>query len=107
MANLEAAIEKLGVGCIASVVGRYWAMDRDKRWERTERAYRLLTERVGSSFSRAADAVRAGYESDTGDVFLEPSVVGDPRRGSLEMGTHERVQLSIGSGAPDLRSFGV
>ena len=81
--NLEASIAEIGVGRIASVVGRYWAMDRDKRWERTERAYRLLTERVGAQFDSASDAVRAGYGDDKGDEFLEPAVVGELDSGQL------------------------
>ncbi len=83
---LEASIEEIGVGRIASIVGRYWAMDRDKRWERTERAYRLYLDRFGDGFARAEDAVQAGYDADKGDEFLEPSVIGDAEEGRLQDG---------------------
>ena len=59
---LEAACEAAGVGRIASVIGRYHAMDRDKRWERVERAYRLLVRGEGSRFDSALAAIHASYE---------------------------------------------
>ena len=73
----EAAAGRIGVGRIATVVGRYYAMDRDKRWERTERAYRLLTEGVGTPVASAADVLAASYAADVTDEFVEPALV-DP-----------------------------
>jgi len=67
-----------GAGRIASVVGRYFAMDRDKRWDRTQKAYDLLV--AGEAPHRAAsgkEAVEAAYERGETDEFVEPTLVGD------------------------------
>ncbi len=84
--TLERDIEAAGVGRIASVVGRYWAMDRDQRWERVQRAYELLVTGTGKRFPSALDAVRASYGNDVGDEFCEPSVIGDPAAGRIRDG---------------------
>ncbi len=81
--TLERDIQNAGVGRIASVVGRYWAMDRDHRWDRVERAYRLLLDRTGVHVDRAVDATHRSYALDVGDEFLEPTVIGDPTAGRL------------------------
>ena len=63
---------------VGSVVGRYWAMDRDRRWDRTQRAYDLLMR--GAAPNRAAsgeEAVRQAYERGETDEFIEPTLVGD------------------------------
>jgi len=66
------AAEEVGVGRIVSIVGRYYAMDRDERWERIERAYRLLTEGTGEAFDDPVAALEASYEEDVTDEFVEP-----------------------------------
>ena len=85
--QIEAKLKEIGIGQIASVIGRFYAMDRDDRWERVEVAYRLLAEGIGDRVTSAADAYRDYYENpdDTnrkGDEFVRPSVVvgsdGDP-----------------------------
>lgn len=83
---LERDLADAGVGRIASVVGRYWAMDRDKRWERVERAYDLFTGGVGERHDTADAAIRASYANDVGDEFCEPSVIGEPGRHRMEDG---------------------
>ena len=60
---------------IATVSGRYYAMDRDKRWERTEKAYLCLTEGVGNRADSALDAVRKSYEQKVTDEFFLPTVI--------------------------------
>ncbi len=73
LARLEAA-EGARVG---SVVGRYWAMDRDRRWDRTQRAYDLLVHaRAPYTASSGEEAVRAAYERGETDEFVEPTIVG-------------------------------
>ena len=63
---------------VGSVVGRYWAMDRDKRWERTQKAYDLLVHgRAEYHADSAVEAVRAAYERDETDEFIEPTTVGE------------------------------
>ncbi len=86
LARLEEDLARAGVGRIASVIGRYFAMDRDKRWERVQKAYDLLTAGVGSRFDTAAQAIRASYASEVGDEFVEPCVIGEAGSGRLEDG---------------------
>ena len=76
LAPLEARLRALG-GCIATVAGRYWAMDRDRRWERTARAFRAIVQRQGSEVASAVEAVEKAYGREQGDEFIEPSVVTD------------------------------
>jgi 2,3-bisphosphoglycerate-independent phosphoglycerate mutase len=71
---LEARLRERG-GCIATVSGRYWAMDRDGRWERVARAYEAIVERRGVPVQSAVEAVEKAYGRDEGDEFIEPSVV--------------------------------
>src|SRR6266404_8020059 len=66
---------EIGVGEIATVVGRYYAMDRDKHWERTERAYKMLVHGEGQRTSDPIAAIRQSYERDVTDEFVEPIVV--------------------------------
>lgn len=63
------------VGEIATVGGRYYAMDRDKRWERTQKAYDVLTKHDGQSFATAAAGIKASYDAGKTDEFVEPFVV--------------------------------
>ena len=84
--TLERDIAKAGVGRIVSVVGRYWAMDRDKRWERVERAYELFTRGEGQVHPSAAAAIGASYAANVGDEFVEPCVIGDRAEGRFEEG---------------------
>ena len=62
---------------IGTVSGRYYAMDRDKRWDRVSKAYLTLAEAQGEKFDDAADAVEAGYKKDVTDEFIIPAVIGD------------------------------
>lgn len=59
---------------IASLCGRYWAMDRDNNWERTERAYKMLTDGIGEIFESPLCAIKSYYERGITDEFIEPSV---------------------------------
>ena len=73
LAQLD-AVEGARVG---SVIGRYWAMDRDRRWERTQRAYDLLVHgRAPHRAGSGEEAVRAAYERGETDEFIEPTLVG-------------------------------
>ncbi len=73
--QVDARMRELKVGRIATVCGRYWGMDRDKRWERVERAYRMLTEGEGLRFPSAPEAVEDSYRRKVTDEFIEPSVI--------------------------------
>jgi 2,3-bisphosphoglycerate-independent phosphoglycerate mutase len=63
------------VGRIASVVGRYYSMDRDNRWERIQKAYELMTKGEGSYYKKASEAVEQNYNLDITDEFIEPSII--------------------------------
>ncbi len=73
--QLEAHVRQLGAGEIATVMGRYYAMDRDKRWERVEKAWRAMLLGEGASASSAADALRTSYAAGVNDEFVLPAVV--------------------------------
>ncbi|MFO7939306.1 MAG: 2,3-bisphosphoglycerate-independent phosphoglycerate mutase [Bacteroidales bacterium] len=62
-------------GKIASVVGRYYGMDRDKRWERIKKAYDLLVKGEGASFKDPLEAIKQSYEQGITDEFIEPAVM--------------------------------
>ena len=72
---LQKKIEEIGRGQIASLIGRYYAMDRDKRWERTQRAYELLVKGKGERASDPVAAILRSYESGVTDEFIEPTVI--------------------------------
>jgi 2,3-bisphosphoglycerate-independent phosphoglycerate mutase len=71
---------------VATVCGRYWAMDRDNRWERTQRAYDAIVHGTGAQAGDAAEAVRASYARGVTDEFVEPTVIGDPAAGRIRSG---------------------
>ncbi len=71
---LEAEMAKT-TGKVASVCGRFYAMDRDKRWERIKEAYDMLVEGKGTAFASASEAIEASYAADVTDEFIKPSVI--------------------------------
>jgi len=73
--QVEEEIEKIQIGKIATVMGRYWAMDRDNRWERTKKAYELLTEAKGNGFANWKEAIEESYSKKISDEFVEPAVI--------------------------------
>lgn len=75
MRDLEQKLHKLGFGKVGVVCGRYYAMDRDQRWERTERYYQALTQGLGESADSAVSAVENSYEKNVGDEFVTPAIV--------------------------------
>ena len=75
--QLEAKLKQLGRGRIATVIGRYYAMDRDKRWDRVERAWRAMVEGEGIAASSAREAVESSYAAGKSDEFVEPHVIGE------------------------------
>lgn len=75
MSALEQRLREVGVGRVATVSGRYWAMDRDRRWERTERAYRALVAGEGEEASAGGEAVARAYARGETDEFVAPTVI--------------------------------
>jgi len=77
IAQFEADLTNKELAAISTVTGRYFAMDRDKRWDRVERAYRVITEAASDhSAVSATAAVEAGYTRDENDEFIQPTVIG-------------------------------
>ena len=73
--QVDAKLKELGVGRIATVMGRYYAMDRDNRFERVEKAYAALTYGEGLTASNAAEAMQQSYDAGVTDEFVVPTVV--------------------------------
>lgn len=76
----EKLFSELGVGRIVSIIGRYYAMDRDNRWDRVQAAYDLLTVAKSEfpAYASASDALNAAYERGENDEFVKASVIGEP-----------------------------
>lgn len=77
--QLERKLQELGIGKIASLSGRYYAMDRDKRWDRIERTFGAMVLGNGAKFTSALEAVRSSYEHGITDEFIEPVTIVNER----------------------------
>ncbi|MGZ6162378.1 MAG: 2,3-bisphosphoglycerate-independent phosphoglycerate mutase [Myxococcaceae bacterium] len=75
--ELERFLRATGTGRIATVIGRFYAMDRDKRWDRVQQAYDAMVRGVGRRAPGAVEAVRASYAEKVGDEFVHPTVIAD------------------------------
>ena len=75
-----------GIPGVATVSGRYYAMDRDRRWDRVKRAYDAIVRGEGARADDAVEAVKASYEHGITDEFIEPVVIGDPAAGRIRDG---------------------
>jgi len=75
VAALEQEMATIGCGQIGSIVGRYWAMDRDNRWPRVKKAYNLLVGGEGEVFQSASEAIEANYAKGITDEFVEPALL--------------------------------
>ncbi len=73
--ELEEKMQEIGVGKVASVMGRYYAMDRDNRWDRVERAYNALAKGEGKQAKSALSGIQTSYDAAVYDEFVEPFVV--------------------------------
>lgn len=75
ISKLREVLARQGIGKIATIMGRYWAMDRDMRWERTAKAYMCLTKGEGQLVKTPEEGIDASYEEGKTDEFIEPCVV--------------------------------
>ena len=75
ISSLEEKLKEAEIGEIATVSGRYYAMDRDKRWDRVEKAYKVMSVGEGQSALSAREAVESSYTQDVTDEFVEPTVI--------------------------------
>jgi 2,3-bisphosphoglycerate-independent phosphoglycerate mutase len=78
ISQIREVISKEGIGQIASIMGRYWAMDRDLRWDRTAKAYFALTEGRGDLVKTPEEAIDLSYSEGKTDEFVEPSIITSP-----------------------------
>jgi 2,3-bisphosphoglycerate-independent phosphoglycerate mutase len=77
ISKVREVIKRDNAGQIASIMGRYWAMDRDMRWDRTEKAYMCLTHGEGHLFKTPEEAIDSSYTEGKTDEFVEPSLITD------------------------------
>ena len=84
--EFEQQADQIGTGKIASIVGRYYAMDRDNRWERTKLAYDLLVNGEGEPFENPKDALRASYDEDITDEFVKPKLIDESPNSRIQQG---------------------
>lgn len=75
IAELEKKMEEKGVGKIASIMGRFYAMDRDKRWERVQLAYNALVNGEGEKAASAISAIESSYQQEIFDEFVKPTII--------------------------------
>ncbi|MDO4278817.1 MAG: 2,3-bisphosphoglycerate-independent phosphoglycerate mutase [Lachnoclostridium edouardi] len=91
VAELEEKMKEIGVGEVASVMGRYYAMDRDNRWDRVEMAYKVLTEGTGEAADSAVDGIQASYDNGKTDEFVVPFAVTKNGRPTAVIKDHDSV----------------
>lgn len=91
LAELEAEMIKLGAGRIATIIGRYYAMDRDNRWERVEKAWRALVQGEGQIATDSATAIAAAYAAGQNDEFVEPWIIATPDQPPAQMSDNDAV----------------
>ncbi|OGM15120.1 phosphoglycerate mutase (2,3-diphosphoglycerate-independent) [Candidatus Woesebacteria bacterium RBG_16_42_24] len=77
--QIKNILKREGAGKIASVMGRYWAMDRDYRWERTQKAYVALTKGMGQIVKTPEEAIELSYQESATDEFIAPSIISDEK----------------------------
>jgi len=75
--ELQSHLDKIGVGAIATICGRYYAMDRDKRWDRIQKAFDLYTQGDGTPADDPVAAIQAAYQRDETDEFVKPIFLKD------------------------------
>lgn len=95
VAQLQRFLTAKGFGRIASVCGRYYAMDRDTRWDRTEKAYRLYTMGVGIPEREPVKAVEHAYERGETDEFVKPIIMVDDAGKPVKMVSHQDGLISF------------
>lgn len=92
IAEVESKCATIGIGKIATIMGRYYAMDRDRRWERTQRAYTALTKGTDRTAPNAMAAIERAYAEGKTDEFIEPTVILDERGAPIaRMANHDAV----------------
>ncbi len=89
--DLEEKMKEKGIGKIASISGRYYAMDRDKRWERVKKCYDALVKGEGNKSASATIAIENSYQKEVFDEFVEPTVICNGETPIATIGEHDSV----------------
>lgn len=93
LSEVESQIKGTGVGQIGSIIGRFYAMDRDNRWDRVSKAYNLLTKGAGKAFPSPGAVFTDSYAHGTTDEFIEPSIIQDKQRNFVPVSDNDTVIL--------------
>lgn len=115
--QLEKALEEIGLGQISTVSGRYYAMDRDKRWDRIQKAYQAIVNGQGPSFSSASEGIQVSYDAEIYDEFVVPFVIENNKEAVGQISDNDAViffnfrpdraiQLSTALSNSDFSEFG-
>ena len=91
ISELEEKMKEKGVGKLATITGRFYAMDRDKRWQRVEKAYNALVRGEGEKATSAIGAVESSYQKEIFDEFIEPTVIVNGETPVATIGKHDSV----------------
>ena len=91
IAKLESKMAEKGVGKIASISGRFYAMDRDKRWERLQKAYDALVNGIGEKAGSAAKAIEDSYQKEVFDEFVLPTLICNGKKPIATIGKNDSV----------------
>ena len=91
VAELEEKMRKKGIGKIASLCGRFYAMDRDKRWERVQKCYNALVSGEGVKAGSALKAIENSYQKEVFDEFIEPTIICNGETPVATIGEHDSV----------------
>lgn len=91
IAELEEKMKEKGVGKIATISGRFYSMDRDKRWQRVEKAYNALVNGIGEKASSSISAIENSYQKEVFDEFIEPTVIVNGENPVATIGEHDSV----------------
>ena len=88
---LEEKMKEKGIGKIATLSGRFYAMDRDKRWQRVQKAYNALVNGEGEKATSATSAIESSYQKEVFDEFIEPTVIMNGENPVATIGEHDSV----------------
>lgn len=91
LSELEEKMKEKGVGKIASISGRFYSMDRDKRWQRVQKAYDALVNGIGEKATSSTLAIESSYQKETFDEFVEPTVIMNGENPVATIGEHDSV----------------
>ena len=91
LSELDKKIKEIGIGKVETVMGRYWAMDRDKHYDRTEKAYDVLTQGIGSMADTAERAISESYRQNKTDEFINPTSIQDDQHPFVPISDNDAV----------------